>query len=615
MVVPWGLAFDISSVAVSMAIPGIAWALLFALAWRHPGFAKSVGLGPKTFWLLLPGAILASFAVLPIVPVSNDVLAISFAGAVFPLGIAFVSLDRVVPPLRRWAPRLFVPLVAETVVLLGVVVLAGHGRLASIGRALVTGAWGAEIGLVALVAAVATTLVAMLSFRHPEAESRVVAGIFALTSGVLVLTFAGSQAIPGVGIAEPFPYFLFPPILVGIVATLFAGRWFPGEEGFALPVAFFAAGWGVTLGADVLWQPSLYGTGPAGLYVVGGAGALDLVYLSGFLGLLGAWGTHFLLGRTMAPVGAPLSPSPPNPSQQLREAFTLASDGSAGPSVGASAAAASASALQAHRLLGSTPRDLSRPWEGLAVPGWVVSDHANLESLARSGTSDPRESWRAYATARALVRLGEALGRSRFATVGERLAAFAIDAGLLGAAASAIFAGIVLATPGGLNGALSSVPFNAAIYGLIGVALVYFALAEVWFGATVGKALLGIEVKDRSLGPVGGVASFVRNAPLLPVMTLYSIGLGLSIAIAMDGIASNAALAGIGLPAGPLAIAAVGLFVLAGIGLAGTVGIATIAVTSERQRVGDLWAGTWVVRRLREPGVPSSPPAPAARSW
>jgi uncharacterized RDD family membrane protein YckC len=611
---PWGLAFDISSVAVSMAIPGIAWALLFALAWRHPGFAKSVGLGPRAFWLLLPGAILASFALLPIAPVSSDILAVSFAGAVFPLGIAVVALDRVVPPLRRWAARLFVPLIAETVVLLGVVVLADDGLLARIRPALGTSSWGVELGLVVLFAAVATTLVAALSARRSDANGRAVAGIFALTSAVLVLTFAGARAIPGVGIAEPFPYFLLPPILVGVVAALLAGRWFPGEEGFALPVAFFAAGWGVILGADVLWQPPLYGTGPAGLYVVGGAGALDLVYLSGFLGLLGAWGLHVLLGRPMTPVGAPISLPPPIPSRRLREAFALASDGSTHPSVSASAAAATASALQAHRLLGSAPRDPSRPWVGLAVPGWVVSDHANLESLARAGTSDPRESWRAYATARALVRLGEALGSSRFATIGQRLAAFAIDAGLLGVAASAIFAGIVLVTPGGLDAVLGSVAFNAAVYGLVGVALVYFAVAEVWFGATVGKALLGIEVKDRSLEAVGGVASFVRNAPLLPVMTLYSIGLALSIAIAMDGFPSNATLAGIGLPAGTLAIVSLGLFVLAGIGLAGAVGIAAIALSGERQRVGDLWAGTWVVRRLRGPGVPSSPPAPVARS-
>ena len=146
------LVVDISSVAISTAVPGIAWALLFALAWRRPRFADSLGLGPRTFWLLLPGALLASFALLPITPVSDDVVAVSFAGAVFPLAVGVLVLDRVAPPLRRSALRLFVPLVVETTLLLGVVLLADAGRLAGLARDLGLSGWGAELVLVVAVA-------------------------------------------------------------------------------------------------------------------------------------------------------------------------------------------------------------------------------------------------------------------------------------------------------------------------------------------------------------------------------------------------------------------------------------------------------------------------------
>jgi uncharacterized RDD family membrane protein YckC len=609
---PSYLAFDILSVATTTAIPGIAWAALFALAWRHPGFAESAGLGRTAFWLLLPGAILSSFALLPVVAVSADILAVSFAGAVFPLGVGAVALGRLAPASSGWGFRLFGALAGETGLLLGVVLLGDAGAFRGLAHAWGTSPLDLTLVLVVVVATGITVVVWGLSGREGPTTDRGVSGTFVLTSAVLVLTFLGARAIPSVGITESFPYFLLPPVLAGVFVSLFASQLFPGSEGFALPVAFFAGGWGVALGADVLWEPPLYGTGPGGLYAVGGAGVLDLVYLSCFLGLLGAWLTHRILGRGYAPVGTPLPPPPPSPGRHLREAYALAADDASDASVRASAEAARASALQAHRLLGRPPPDPARPWVGLPVPGWVVSDQANLESSAHAAAVEPREAMRAFVTARALVRLGDAIGRPRFASISQRLLAFGIDVALLGAGAAAVFVGIVLLTPGGLNGVLASVPFNAAIYGFVAVGLLYFALAELGSGTTLGKTLVGIEVRDRSMGPVGGLASFARNAPLLPVLTLFSLGLALSIAIALRGIAASATVPTVGPSAGALAIVGLAVVVLTGVGLAGGIGIAAIAVTPERQRVGDLWAGTWVVRRLS--GPPARPGASADRS-
>jgi uncharacterized membrane protein/uncharacterized RDD family membrane protein YckC len=611
---PIAVTVDISSVAISTALPGIAWALLFALAWRHPAFAESIGFGPKTFWLLLPGAILASFALLPLAAISDDILAVSFAGAVFPLAIAVVGIERFLQPFGPRALRLFVPLAVETAALLAVVLAADAGRLGTLAGSVGVSTWGLELALVAAVAAVIPGVLLALPASRPGGTGRAEGGTLALTSMVLVLTFVGARAIPGVGIAEAFPYFLLPPVLAGVVAAILAPKLFPEGEGFALPAAFFAGGWGVVLGADILWQPPLYNGGPGGLYAIGGAGVLDLVYLSGFLGLLAAWGLHRAFERGYRPVGPAIPPSPPSPSRELREAFAFVTDGAPEAALRASAAAGRASALQAHALVGKPPADPARPWNGLAVPGWVVSDQANLDSVARSGSSDVGEAMRGFVTARALVRLGASLGRPRFASIAQRLAAFAIDLVVLGGAGAAVFAGLVLVTPGGLNGVLGSAAFNAAIYGFVGMGLLYFALGEFLFGATPGKAILRIEVRDRSLGPVGGVAAFVRNTPLLPVLTLYAVGLALSIAIALRGIPANASLAALGLSAGALAIATLVLVVLAGVGLAGALGIAVIAVTSERQRVGDLWAGTWVLRRVSAPASPPSAAPPAGRS-
>jgi uncharacterized membrane protein/uncharacterized RDD family membrane protein YckC len=612
MVAPGVLSFDIVSVAVSTAVPGVAWALLFGLAWRHPAFAERLGLSRKVFWLLLPGALLASFALLPIAPVTDDVVAVSFAGAAFPLAVAVLALGKIDSPVAWWGSRLFVPLAAETGLLLGLVLLADAGSLNGFARALGLAPANAEIALVAIVAAGFVAVAVATPWRRLAGRAAV--GLLALTSAVLVLTFAGSTAIPGVGIAESFPLYLLPPMAAGAVAVACAPALFRGREALALPAGLFAGGWGVVLGADVLRQPPLYGSGgPAGLYAIGGAGVLDLVYLSGFLGLLGAWATHRLLGRSYAPPDGPEPAPPPEPERRLREAFVLLGEGAAARSAEASADAARAAGAQARRLLGQSPAGPGSPWIGLGVPGWVVSDQANLDALARSGTADSREAARGFVTARALVRLGTALGRPRFASIPQRLAAFALDLAVLGGVGAAVFAGIVLKTPGGLDGALASVPFNAAIYGFVAVALLYFALCERASGATLGKSLLGIEVRDRALGPVDGLSSFVRNAPLLPVVTLYGLGLATAIAIGLRGLPAGASFTGFGLSAAALAIVSLAAIVVVGVGLAGAVGVAVIAVTSDRQRVGDLWAGTWVVRRATRWADRPSPAGTAGR--
>jgi len=340
---------------------------------------------------------------------------------------------------------------------------------------------------------------------------------------------------------------------------------------------------------------------------------LDLVYLSGFLGLLAATWTHVALRRGFAPVGTPLPPAPPSPTGQLRRAFARGVEGATAESLTASAGAARAAGLQAARLRGPDGADPARPWAGLPVPGWVVSDQANLESIARSGAADPREALRAWLTARALVRLGETMARPRFASILQRVTAFAIDSALLSGAAAVVFVAIVLATPGGIVADLESLALNAAIYAFVALALLYFAFSELWGGATVGKLVVGIEVRDRALRPLDGLGAFVRNAPLLPVMTLYAFGVALSVVIGLRGISSAATVSTLGISAGALALLTVGAVVLVGVGLFGAVGVATIAVSAERQRVGDLWAGSWVVRRLN-PGAATPAPPEAVRS-
>jgi uncharacterized RDD family membrane protein YckC len=594
---PVQLANDIAGNVTLLVFPAVLWALLYLLAWEHGAFAESLGLGRRAFWLLLPGALLATLVLLPIAPISNDWLAISYAGALFPLFVGGLAFGRFAPPAARTLPTFVALLAVETTALLVLVILDPHGSLESVGVVGIAAAVPLAAGLGAVVA--------------PEAKLGRVAVLLGLTSGVLVFTFFASSAIPGVGIEESFPAYLLAPVGAGLVAVAIADRVFPRAEALALPAAFFAATVGVLVGADALRQPPLYGSGPAGLYAVGGAGVLDLVYLSGLLALSAAYVGHRLVGRGLDPVPGTAPPPGGTPLGRLARALRAGVAGRIGEALEESSAASHAAAGQARELLEVPEAPAHRPWEGLPVPGWVVSDQANLDAAARSGSTDGREGFRGYLTARWLVLIGRELSARRYATVGARTGAFALDLVVVTAPAVALWSYLLLTVPGTLNDLATSVGYNAAIYAYAGLAFLYFAVLEAARGRTVGKWLLGIEVRDRALERPSFLSSLVRNASKLPTLSVLGLGLGVGLLLLFKaGSTAGLSVAGLALPVGLFDFVAILAFVIGGVGLFGAVGLLVIVMSSERQRFGDLVAGTWVVRAAKP--ATSAPPATAA---
>ncbi|HKN07654.1 MAG TPA: RDD family protein [Thermoplasmata archaeon] len=618
MVDPIQLTSDIVNDTVSLALPGLLWATLFLVAWERAPFAESIGFGRRSFWLLLPGALFASFALFPIAPVSTDWVAVSFTGAVFPLLVGLLAFGRAAPPRSRSLPRFLLLLAIEGGVLFLLVLPATAGFSHAFAQTFATTNYIGNELAVAVLATAFCAVVGGLALASGDLLVRRVAFLVVLTSGVLVSTFVASSTIPGVGIAESFPFYLVPPVIAGLLAVLLAGRVFPNEEGYAIPTAFLASTFGVLLGADLLRQPPLYGSGPSGLYTIGGAGVLDLVYLSGLLAFAVAYGGHRLTVGGMKAVGPNLPEPAPSPMTRLLRAFRSGLDGRLSDSLTESSAASHAATEQTRALLGLGPAVDGRPWQDLPVPGWMVADQANLDAAARAGTGDGREGFRAWLTARWLVLIARDLGARRFASVGARAAAFAIDLALVTAPAVVLWAALLLTIPGGLSDALSNLAFNAAIFGYIAWAFLYFVLAETFGGTTVGKRFLGLEVRERALAAPSGLSALVRNSTVVPLLSVVGIGVAIALAFGLkSGASGTLTLVGVSLPAGLLALVGVLAFVLGGVALLGVGAIALIAATSERQRLGDLWAGTWVVRRAPPaptgggPAVGAAPPPPA----
>jgi uncharacterized RDD family membrane protein YckC len=595
---PLVLATDISGDVAALALPALLWALIYQLAWEHGPFAESLGFGRRTFWLLVAGGFLGTIVLLPIAPISDDWLAISYPGAVFPLLVVGFGLAAISPPGRRTIPPVVGLIVIEAGVLLAVVLALPTGPL--------------QLPVMFAVAVAVPLLAIALSRSAPSTVPPASGAILAMFSAMLLATFIGSAAIPGVGIEETFPAYLLGPFLLGIVAAIAAGAYAPGREALALPAAYAAGTLGVLVGADVLRQPPLYGTGPAGLYAIGGAGVFDLVYLSGLIAFAGAYVGHRLMRRGFAPVAGPTADPDPSPLARLTRSFRAGVRGQIPDAIDEAAGASHAAAAQAHALLDLPPAPPDRPWQGLPVPGWVVSDQANLDSAAQVRSTDGREGLRAFLTARWLVLLGRELGLGRFAPLGRRTAAFVLDLLVVTLPAVLLWWALVATTPGSLDTLAANIPFNVAAYGYAALAFLYFVLLETFAGTTVGKRLLGLGVRDRHLRRPTFVAGLVRNLSKLPTLTVAGIGLAVGVLLLLKsgGGVVLEIVGGFAVSAGVLDFLIVFALVVGAVGLFGLIGVLLIALTAERQRFGDLVAGTWVVRATTAPATPAPVPAP-----
>lgn len=98
---------------------------------------------------------------------------------------------------------------------------------------------------------------------------------------VALVTYLVTQATPQ-GIVSPFPLWLAPPLVAGIVSALSFWR----DETSAAPVAYVGGSLGALIGADVLRLGEFLSQPPptAGAAAsIGGAAVLDMVFLTGIL--------------------------------------------------------------------------------------------------------------------------------------------------------------------------------------------------------------------------------------------------------------------------------------------------------------------------------------------
>lgn len=592
MVPPVQVAYDVAGIISLYALVPLLWVVLFLLVFEEGPFARSIGFGARTLWLLVLGVVLSFFAELPIARFDGDNLAINIGGGLIPVLLSCLLFAQFAPPRGRTLPAFLLLFVVECGAALSIVLAFPAAPVAQ----------AVGIAGVATVATVAATaLPSRWGFDRP------VAALVGLTSGVLVVTFLITSAQPGVGITALFPADLVAPVSVGVLASLLAPMLYDeADAARSIPLAYAAGTFGVIMGADLLRQPGLYGSGPTGLYVIGGANLLDLVYLSGLLAFAMAYLAYRSTGLPRTPLGSLGTEEAPRPTRLLAEAVRLRFDGDPRASIRRSSEAARAAAEQSRRLWGASPRDgggAGRPWDGLRVPGWVVADQANLDALAGEGSTRVEEAERSAQMARRLVGLGRFLSAPRFASARARSAAFLVDLVIILAPALALGTWLLRGIPSGSD-PLQNLSFVTLGYGLIAAGFLYFVLFDVVVGTTPGKYLFRLIVRERSTVRSGFVPSMVREAPKL--LDLTAIGIfGPVLLAVIDG--RSVDLAGVSLSGAVAGVALLFLLAIVFV-LTGTASVVGIMNSSDHQRVGDRLGDTVVLRR----SVPSLAPPPTA---
>ena len=603
MVDPWVLTNDVIGGIGSLILTPLLWIALFLWAWSRPVDARASGFSRMAFWLLLPGAFLVSLANVPFLAWAGDVLAINIGGALIPIALALVLLHRELG-IPRWNLTAMVILIvaAETAVMFACV--------------LFTSSW--LTGLLIVVTAggaIAFAAVALPRWTNRPSSLRAVSFV-TLVSFAIPLTYFTSESVPLVGIVSVFPYYLIAPVVVGIAAAWAASEIWNVRAYRGLGIGYGSATLGTLIGADVLRQPPLY-TGTGGeLLAIGGAGLQDLVYFSGLMALGAGLLFTLILFRGVPADETDSTPAPPSAEWTLRSAATRLARGDPAGAIRDSVAASQEATDRVRRIFRlPPPAQSAAAWDDLPVAPYVAHDYQNLLNSGQETAPTRREAFRTVAMATQFVRLGRDLSRLRFAAPGRRAWAAVVDLLVVTAPAVVVWTILALTLPGGPVAILVSLPFNLAAFAFVGYGVLYYVVCDAVFGVTVGKWLFHLTVTDRAYARPTWLQSFVRESP--KTVPLYVIGEFGAPALLFLLRASQSTISALGVDlyfTGAVLLGIVFLTVAVALGIGGV----QVSRDSERQRLGDRWASTWVVdRRELTPAwgatqaSPVVPPEPA----
>ncbi len=324
---------------------------------------------------------------------------------------------------------------------------------------------------------------------------------------VALMAYGISRFEPGLGIVAEFPYYFAPSMLALGFALLFERK--PDKR---VTHAYTSAVIGTIIGADFVRIPLLIEERVLGSF--GGAGMMDLVYLSGLIAAIPIV-IHYYPTYRYSVSDDPLDLS----LKKLRKGKTSESVHYAKLSV-------SKALWKASKLLGDCKdnyRDNKIGFTGvmrkLNLSTFIIEDLKTL--MRRDFGDDPIDSQKAFTTAKLMNETIFKSIKDKYTSLPRRVVAYLIDLSITSLPFFLIFYYLVfVGRHAALPGLFSPLVLAVSVL-MISVQFIYFTIMEWYFGTTVGKSLFGLKVVNDSFEDITFVESAGRNSARYADMFLF----------------------------------------------------------------------------------------------
>ncbi len=312
---------------------------------------------------------------------------------------------------------------------------------------------------------------------------------------ISIISFYITRFEPAMGIIAEFPYFLLPSAFGIGLAFVFEKS---GQT--RIPYSYSVSVLGTLIGADLVRIPLLVQEGVFGS--IGGAGAMDLVYLSGLMAAVPLVAFYyFKYPSTIA-------------EDPLDESLKLLRSGHYRESIGNAIYSVDIELNKVARLFERTEKSGINPGVEIMIKlglhPMVIKDYVNLlESKHDPSLSSAQK---AYYTSKLMVNNIKKNMNDKFSSIMRRMAAYLVDVFLIT---------VPILVP--ILYLYISIPDYTAIYEyqslflalfslIISIQFLYFTISEWLFGTTIGKALFGLRVMSDDFKKLTFIESAARNS-------------------------------------------------------------------------------------------------------
>ncbi|MGM0405223.1 MAG: DUF1614 domain-containing protein [Thermoplasmatota archaeon] len=313
---------------------------------------------------------------------------------------------------------------------------------------------------------------------------------------VAVTAYYFSSYVSELGIVSEFPYYFIPSvlaILIGVVLLRGCNR---------VAYAYSVSVLGVLIGADLVRIPMLVEDGILGS--IGGAGAMDLVYLSGLLSAIPLMLFYYFKEPYSSEVHI------------MDQSKRLLDEGRYWESLKLNIRALNDELEKAGRILCKKYNIVRREecfnntkiLNYLSIHPYIIRDYNKLKNMTVG--LDRISALKSFKTTQLLLNTIRKKVSYRYSKVGRRIAAYLIDLVVLFSPFIIFF--IYLPRFSFFRENITLPVFVAAFSLAISIQFIYFTLLEWRFGTTIGKRIFGLKVVSNDITDITFIQSAARNS-------------------------------------------------------------------------------------------------------